>query len=105
MQPFTIAAAKPDPRYRVTRIGAGHEGDLAAELEAAEDAGYTPDRNPIVLANGDLLVVSAKERASNASARAERRFGVSTRRHAHVPVATERRVGKPDRRASIGAGL
>jgi hypothetical protein len=56
------AAPAKEPRYRVTRIVAGHEGDLAAELEAAETAGYNVDRNPIVLSNGDILVVSAKEK-------------------------------------------
>lgn len=63
MQPDPSApAAKADPRYRVTRIGAGHEGDLAAELEAAAAAGYDSS-DPIVLANGDLLVVSRKATA------------------------------------------
>jgi hypothetical protein len=64
------AAAKP-PKYRVTRIGAAHEGDLAAELEAAETAGYELADAPIVLANGDLLVVSRLEKATEREPEAE----------------------------------
>jgi hypothetical protein len=56
------APAKPDPRFRVTRIVAGHEGDLAAELEAADDAGYRTSDALVVLGNGDLLVISHKPR-------------------------------------------
>lgn len=54
------AAPAKESRFRVTRIGAGHEGDLAAELEAAEDAGYEFAGDVITLANGDLLVISRK---------------------------------------------
>lgn len=61
------AAPAKEPRYRVTRIGAGHEGDLAAELEAAEDAGYQFDGDLVALSNGDLLVISGKAKASTAT--------------------------------------
>jgi mRNA degradation ribonuclease J1/J2 len=58
---------KPEPRYRVTRIGAGHEGDLAAELEAAEAAGYDLD-DVINLGNGDVLVIAKRPKAKAAPA-------------------------------------
>lgn len=59
------SAPAKEPRFRVSRIVAGHEGDLADELEAAAAAGFelARDGGVISLANGDLLVISAKAKA------------------------------------------
>jgi hypothetical protein len=104
------------PRFRVTRIGAGHEGDLAAELEAADAAGYElPNGGVIPLGNGDLLVISSLSRASRGDRAAtypspltssptglERRVARSPRRAVFVQVTVDRRVpGKADRRTSL----